>query len=196
MAAGSKLDAIVIECSGIAEPRQIAAAFEEDWLKKGGKPATATVAASPEVGGIDAAVPKARSEAYRLATTADGGGSAPTSTDATVVDLLVPTQGGQNGRLDTLVTVIDSESFLHHFASEARVGDNADFRKVENADSGDMRHIVDLLIDQVEIADVIIMNKVDLLNDFEELEQLRSIIQMMNPTASAAPSGQCLVPSA
>jgi len=58
-------------------------------------------------------------------------------------------------RLDTMVTVIDSYNFLMDFTSNERLKD----RKME-ADKADERSIVDLLVDQVEFANVIILNKV------------------------------------
>ena len=58
--------------------------------------------------------------------------------------------------LDTLVTMVDCESFLHHFTegSEARVNESAAFRKGEGASKKDSRNILDLLVDQIEVADV------------------------------------------
>ena len=142
------IDAIVVECSGIAEPRQIAAAFETLQGDTTDVAATATAASDAS----DAGALLDRSESYLTATA----GAPPVSANDTIVDVV------RTGGLDTLVTVVDAESFLHHFESTTRVGENKEFIRGENASSEDMRHIVDLLIDQVEVADVIVLNKVDL----------------------------------
>lgn len=57
-------------------------------------------------------------------------------------------------RLDTCVTVVDACHFFKDFASR----DNLTDRKWE-ANENDQRTIAHLLIDQVEFADVIILNK-------------------------------------
>ena len=122
-----------------------------------------------------------RTESYMAATsdaTPTTGAAAAAALPAadTVVDVV------RKGKLDTLVTVVDAESFLHHFESTARVGENDEFCRVENASSQDLRHIVDLLIDQVEVADVIVLNKVDLVEP-EQLTKLAAIIGQLNPHA-------------
>lgn len=80
-------------------------------------------------------------------------------------------------RLDTLVTVVDAGNFLKDFGSwddlvDRRIGLNEE----------DHRNIVDLLVDQVEFANVILVNKVDLITE-AELGQLLEIIRRLNPTA-------------
>ena len=80
-------------------------------------------------------------------------------------------------RLDTLVTVVDAGNFLKDFGSwddlvDRRIGLNEE----------DHRNIVDLLVDQVEFANVILVNKVDLVTE-AELGQLLEIIRRLNPTA-------------
>jgi hypothetical protein len=52
-------------------------------------------------------------------------------------------------RLDTLVTVIDSEKFLEDLISAGRIGEDKQLRAAEGASRQDTRYIVDLLIDQV-----------------------------------------------
>ena len=59
--------------------------------------------------------------------------------------------------LDTMVTVVDSANFLKDFGS----WDDLTDRKIGLSDEDD-RNIVDLLVDQIEFANVIIVNKTDL----------------------------------
>ena len=74
-------------------------------------------------------------------------------------------------RLDTLVTVVDAEKFLEYYSTCGLVGGMADFRKNDGASKSDARAVVDLLVDQIEHANVIVINKTDLVS-----VQARSIV--------------------
>ncbi|CAE7804295.1 yciC [Symbiodinium sp. CCMP2592] len=89
----------------------------------------------------------------------------------------VPMLGGV-AELDTLVTVIDSLNFLKDYHSQEKAID----RNELGAEETDQRSIVDLLVDQVEIANVLILNKTDLVSA-KDLERLKGIFQKLNPSA-------------
>jgi len=57
-------------------------------------------------------------------------------------------------RLDTMVTVVDAANLLADYASTDFLADRG-----ETAGDGDNRTIVDLLVEQIEFADVVILNK-------------------------------------
>lgn len=80
-------------------------------------------------------------------------------------------------RLDTMVTVIDAVNFLKDY-EEARVLQEAS----ESLGEDDERSVTDLLIEQVEFSDVILINKIDLVNS-EALEKLRRILSCLNTQA-------------
>lgn len=80
-------------------------------------------------------------------------------------------------KLDTMVTVVDAFNFLKDFGDT----DTLEERGVER-DEDDERTIVDLLTEQVEFADVIILNKTDLIND-EQKKALYAILRSLNPSA-------------
>ncbi len=80
--------------------------------------------------------------------------------------------------IDTMVTVVDAFNFLKDFSS----ADYLATRELTNIE-GDDRTIVNLLTDQIEFANVIIINKIDLVSE-DQLETLRAIIQKLNPEAS------------
>jgi G3E family GTPase len=80
-------------------------------------------------------------------------------------------------RLDTMVTVVDANRFWHDFSS----GENLLDRKQAN-DVTDTREVVDLLIDQIEFADVIVLNKIDLVERDSVLE-LKAVLRKLNPEA-------------
>ncbi len=80
-------------------------------------------------------------------------------------------------RLDTLVTVVDAFNFLRDYGSADSLVDRRQAR-----DEADDRCVVDLLVDQVEFADVIVVNKVDLV-DAAQREQVAGILRALNPRA-------------
>ena len=79
--------------------------------------------------------------------------------------------------VDTMVTVVDAANFLKDFDSRQDLND----RDMGMSDE-DERTIVDLLTDQIEFANVIVINKCDLVGP-GEAERLESILHHMNPDA-------------
>lgn len=84
--------------------------------------------------------------------------------------------------VDTMVTVVDCFNFMHDFGSNEMLTDR-DLTDME----GDYRTIVNLLTDQIEFANVIILNKTDLINA-ETLGFLTAAIKKLNPDAVLLPS--------
>ena len=79
--------------------------------------------------------------------------------------------------VDTMVTVVDSFNFFKDFGSPETLSD----RNLTNIE-GDHRTIVNLLTDQIEFANVIILNKSDLVTK-DEISILNTIIKKLNPSA-------------
>lgn len=80
-------------------------------------------------------------------------------------------------KLDTLLTVVDAFNFAKDFGSI----DTIQTREL-NDDPEDTRTIVNLLTDQIEFANVIIINKADLVGA-QTLGELKAIINYLNPEA-------------
>ncbi|MEM9791132.1 MAG: zinc metallochaperone GTPase ZigA [Planctomycetota bacterium] len=80
-------------------------------------------------------------------------------------------------RLDTMVTVVDASTFRAEFHSQDDLVD----REMGLSDE-DERTIADLLTDQVEFADVILVNKCDLVDE-AELAEVESMIRTLNADA-------------
>jgi G3E family GTPase len=80
-------------------------------------------------------------------------------------------------RLDTMVTVVDALNFLKEYMAADDLRD----RGVALSEEDD-RTVVDLLIDQVEFANVIVLNKGDLVPS-NELARLEAILHTLNPEA-------------
>lgn len=81
-------------------------------------------------------------------------------------------------RLDTMATVVDAKSFLDDWHDE----DDLRARKSALGDDDD-RTIADLLVEQVEFANVLVVNKTDLVSR-EEVERLKAILHHLNPDAT------------
>lgn len=80
-------------------------------------------------------------------------------------------------KLDTMLTVVDAFNFFRDFGS----ADTLLERKLTD-DKEDQRSVVNLLTDQVEFANVIIINKIDLVSK-EQVHVLEGIIRKLNPEA-------------
>ncbi|WP_059017093.1 GTP-binding protein [Mycobacterium sp. M26] len=97
---------------------------------------------------------------------------------------------GQVARLDTLVTVVDASTFL----SEIARGEALSSREMA-AGEEDGRSIADLLIDQVEFADVILINKTDLVPE-QTTGAVEAMVRRMNPSATIVRTNHGVVPLA
>lgn len=86
-------------------------------------------------------------------------------------------QLGQLAKLDTLVTVVDASTFLPELARGEALAD-----RDMAAGEGDGRSIADLLTDQVEFADVLLLNKTDLVSP-QTLDSLETLLRRLNPNA-------------
>ncbi|MFD4030036.1 GTP-binding protein [Streptomyces sp. NPDC058637] len=88
---------------------------------------------------------------------------------------------GDLARLDTMVTVVDAANFLPELAG----GDGLAERGLDQYED-DERTVSDLLMDQIEFADVIVLNKLDLVDE-RERERLDAALSRLNPAARIVP---------
>ena len=135
-ARGADYDHIIVECSGIAEPRKIRELFQE-------------------------------AEDYK----------------SPLLDRI---------RLDTMITLVDATIFMNLFGSDTSLekhffelafkpGDeNGQQMLAEGV--GD-RKITELILEQVECADLVIINKCDLLKQPSDIELVKKVISSINPSA-------------
>ncbi|ANP53028.1 G3E family GTPase [Streptomyces griseochromogenes] len=91
---------------------------------------------------------------------------------------------GDLARLDTMVTVVDAANFL----PELQSGDELVERGLDQYED-DERTVSDLLTDQIEFADVIVLNKLDLVDD-TAAARLRATLTRLNPVARIVPAVQ------
>lgn len=91
-------------------------------------------------------------------------------------------------RLDTLVTVVDGVNFLRDYQAAEELPS-----RLGAHDAEEERAVTDLLIDQVEFADVILISKCDLISQAER-EELQAILAGLNPHAEIYPMVMGQVP--
>ena len=91
-------------------------------------------------------------------------------------------------RLDTMVTVVDGVNFLRDFHQADSLASRG-----ETLGEEDERSITDLLIEQVEFADVILLSKIDLIASAER-EELLAILRRLNSHAEIVPMSMGQVP--
>ena len=84
-------------------------------------------------------------------------------------------------RLDTMVTVVDGLNFLQDYQAADSLASRG-----ETLGEDDERSITDLLIEQIEFADVILISKIDLISSVERLE-LIAILERLNAQAEIIP---------
>jgi G3E family GTPase len=84
-------------------------------------------------------------------------------------------------RLDTMVTVVDGLNFLNDYEA----AENLDTRG-QTLGEDDERSITDLLIEQVEFADVILISKIDLISASDS-QELMAILKRLNSHAEILP---------
>lgn len=90
--------------------------------------------------------------------------------------------------LDTMVTVVDAGNFAVDLGSWDDLVD----RRL-GLDESDRRNVVDLLVDQVEFADVIVVNKIDRISP-DDLKPLLSLLRQLNPSAKIVTCSRAQVP--
>jgi len=91
-------------------------------------------------------------------------------------------------RLDTMVTVVDAANLSKDYASKDFLRERG-----ENRGETDHRTLVDLLVSQIEFADVVVLNKVDIATE-RQLQTARGIIRSLNPDADVIETNMSRVP--
>jgi G3E family GTPase len=91
-------------------------------------------------------------------------------------------------KLDTMVTVVDAANLLKDYASH-------DFlhQRGESLGDDDQRTLVHLLVEQIEFADVVVLNKVSTAKA-HQVDAARKIIHTINPRAKVIESDYSSVP--
>lgn len=88
----------------------------------------------------------------------------------------------QFAQLDTMVTVVDAQNFPKDFGSNENI-----YERGLNDDETDTRSIVNLLTEQVEFADVLLLNKCDLVDE-EQQNLMVNLLKKLNQKAKIIPT--------
>ena len=91
-------------------------------------------------------------------------------------------------QLDTMVTVVDAANLIKQYSSTDFLRDQG-----ESLGEADERTLVDLLVEQIEFANVILLNKIDLITS-AELRTVKAIIRGLNARAKIIDTTQSIVP--
>ena len=83
--------------------------------------------------------------------------------------------------LDTMVTVVDAANFLTDYNQANYLQDGT-----EHLGEDDERTVADLLVDQIEFADVILISKIDLVSQ-KHVQKVQAVIRTLNPEATLLP---------
>ena len=84
-------------------------------------------------------------------------------------------------KLDTMVTVVDAVNFLKDYEEAKYLKESG-----ESLGEDDERSISDLLVDQIEFADVLLVSKTDLVNK-DDINKLNAILRSLNTDAQILP---------
>ena len=84
-------------------------------------------------------------------------------------------------KLDTMVTVVDAVNFLKDYEEAKYLQETG-----ESLGEDDERSVADLLVDQIEFADLILISKTDLVSPSDK-ERLTAILQALNTDAKIIP---------
>ena len=91
-------------------------------------------------------------------------------------------------RLDTMVTVVDGKNFLNDYRSQDDLRD----RDLAVAPADD-RGLGDLLVEQIEFADVLVISKTDLISE-EDIREIIGVLKALNPVAEIVLSKNADIP--
>lgn len=87
-------------------------------------------------------------------------------------------------KLDTMVTVVDAVNFLKDYDEAKYLQESG-----ESLGEDDERSVADLLIDQIEFADVLLISKTDLVKK-SDIDRLIAILKTLNTNARILPISQ------
>ena len=104
----------------------------------------------------------------------------------------------QHLRLDTMVTVVDAQSFVDYYSCSDRVEDRSELGSIDPAAPPEdampyQRAVVDLLVEQIETADVVVLNKIDLATE-ERVRLSTDVLKTINPGAKVLRSSYGALP--
>lgn len=160
LAENREIDYLLIESTGISEPMQVAETFSEEF-------ADMYIQAADDLEEEIRADPAKKEEHEKVAAILKKGGLPAVS------------------RLDTCVTVVDAVNLFNDYNTTDFLVDR--HKNDHDVPEEDDRNFSDLQTDQLEFANVILINKCDLVSK-EEVERIQAFIRLLNPDAKIIPT--------
>jgi len=157
LALDGKYDYLVIESTGISEPMQVAETFTFAEEMEDGEDHDDHDHGEAEEGEEIELSPEEQKKNNEIAK---------------AIEIL-----NDVARLDTTVTVVDLSSFQEYISSVKNLIEVA-----KNVPKEDDRSVAHLMVDQLEFADVVLLNKRDLVTD-QEADRVASLVRRLNPNA-------------
>ncbi|TIB79193.1 cobW-domain-containing protein [Wallemia mellicola] len=155
-------DYLLIESTGISEPMQVAETFSFEFLE----------------------------EAVKIEESLAENSTKDKATQSKMANILAKGGLPKVARLDTTVTVVDALNVLNDFNTTDFITDRPQEVGQGELDESDERNVTDLLVDQIEFADVILVNKCDLATK-EVVTKVTTLIKTLNPRADVIPTTKC-----
>ena len=168
LASRGKYDYLIIESTGISEPLQVAETFTFGDLMEDNNDENNENKDDEDMDMTSTNENKTNDD--------NNGEETKTSNDDTGTAMKTLSD---IAKLDTLVTMVDCQNFKSYINSIATLKETYDDDSPENDD----RNISHLLIDQIEFANVILLNKIDTIKDKNELKTIKSLVTKLNPNA-------------
>lgn len=164
LAANRQIDYLLIESSGIAEPMQVCETFSDAFAEMHAQAA------------LDLQMQNEQEK-----------DEAKTRSNSRIAEILE--RGGLPAitRLDTCLTIVDAANMLSDFSTTDFLIDRYNKETVPEEDD---RNISDLMVDQIEFANVVIVNKCDMVSP-DEVKRIRAIITQLNPDARIITTAHC-----
>ena len=158
LAENRDIDYLLIESTGISEPMQVAETFSEEFAEM-------HMQAAEDLRDEMKEDPAKAAENARVAEILAAGG--------------LPAVA----RLDTCVTVVDAVNVFNDYETADFLAD----RHGKDVPEEDDRNISDLQTDQLEFANVVLINKCDMVPQ-SEVDRIRGLIKTLNPDAKVIPT--------
>jgi len=191
LVAQEAFDHLVIESTGISEPQMVQSQERIRWVASSiSPPNTCSRSATQAACLAKLILPLQVAETFDMDPAEDG----------------VPSLKGK-AHLDNCVTVLDAAELFNNLASikslkvstpmhnAAAMQQNLATSPMQEREKGvtkeDDRNIAELLLDQIELANVILLNKQDLVLDKISRQTLMATIRTLNPEASVRFTTKC-----
>ncbi|GAA5912529.1 uncharacterized protein JCM6883_005934 [Sporobolomyces salmoneus] len=187
LAEQKQFDYLVIESTGISEPQQVAetVCLASRCFSSGQVTEITLEQFAPEFADMHLqAAEDLRADAAEKAKQNGQEASVESESQLKLASILADGGLPKIARLDTMVTVVDALNVFNSFNTADFLSDR---QAPETIEEEDERNISDLMVDQLEFADAIIINKCDLVSK-QDLQKIKALVKTLNPECTVLTS--------